>query len=66
MIFGKLFCDTGLVSEGPYRVTVGFGLELLIPQLFQTIPMNFDFGFPVYSDDKDDEQVFSFSLGMSF
>ena len=66
VLFAKLFCDTGVVSEGRYRVTVGFGIELLVPQLFQMIPMNFDFGFPILSDDEDDEQVFSFSLGMSF
>jgi len=65
-VYGKLFCDTGLVSEGPYRVTVGFGLELVIPQLFQMVPMHFNFGFPVYKDDKDDEELFSFSFGMNF
>lgn len=66
VVFGKLFCDSGIVDEGPYRVTVGFGLELVVPQLFQMIPMHFDFGFPVLSDDKDDEEVFSFSFGMTF
>ncbi|MBN2375631.1 MAG: outer membrane protein assembly factor BamA [Sedimentisphaerales bacterium] len=66
VIFGKLFCDTGTVSEGTYRVAVGFGLELVIPQLFQMIPMHFDFGFPVYQDDEDEEEVFSFSFGLSF
>jgi len=28
--------------------------------------LHFDFGFPVMSDDKDDEEVFSFSFGMTF
>ena len=65
-VFGKIFCDSGLVSEGPYRVAVGFGLELVIPQFFQMIPMHFDFGFPIFSDDQDDEEVFSFNFGMSF
>ncbi len=64
-IYGKIFCDSGLVSEGPYRVTVGFGLELVIPQLFQMIPMHFDFGFPLLSDDKDEEELFSFNFGSS-
>ncbi len=64
--FGKIFCDAGMVTEGPLRVTVGFGLDILVPQLFQMIPMQFDFGFPVYSDDEDDEQVFSFSFGVTF
>ncbi len=66
ILFGKLFCDTGTVSEGRYRVTVGFGLELVIPQLFQMVPMNFDFGFPIYFDDEDDKEIFSFSFGVNF
>ena len=55
-----------MVEEGRYRVTVGFGFELLIPQMFQMVPMNFDFAFPLQSDDEDEERLFSFSLGMSF
>jgi outer membrane protein insertion porin family len=65
-LFGKLFCDSGIVEEGPYRVTVGFGLEIVVPQLFQMVPMHFDFGFPVFKDDKDDTELFSFSFGMTF
>ena len=64
--YGKLFCDTALLEEGPYRVTVGFGLELVVPQLFQMIPMHFDFGFPLVWDDQDDKEVFSFSFGLNF
>jgi len=62
-IYGKLFCDSGIVEDGPYRVSVGFGLELVIPQLFQMIPMEFDFGFPIIFDDLDEKQAFSFSFG---
>ena len=65
-LYGKLFCDSGIVSDGPYRVTVGFGLELMIPQLFQMVPMHFDFGFPISSGDEDDEELFSFSFGLNF
>ena len=65
-LYGKLFCDTGFLEEGPYRITVGFGIELLVPQLFQMVPMHFDFGFPVKLDDKDEEEVFSFSFGLNF
>ncbi len=65
-IYGKLFLDSGVVSTGCYRVTAGFGFELLIPQLFQMIPMHFDFGFPIHYDDQDDKQIFSFSFGMNF
>ncbi len=65
-LFGKLFLDSGMVSEGGLRASVGFGLEIVIPQLFQTIPMDFYFGFPILDDDQDDEEVFSFTFGMGF
>ena len=64
VIYGKLFCDSGLVDEGPYRVAAGFGLELWIPQM--PIPMQFNFGFPVLFDDKDEKELFSFSMGFTF
>jgi len=41
-------------------------LELLVPQLFQMVPMHFDFAFPIYFDDKDEKEVFSFSFGLTF
>lgn len=66
VIFAKLFCDSAIISEGPYRVTVGLGIELLLPQLFQMVPMQFNFAFPLKYDDKDEREVFSFSLGMGF
>ncbi len=65
-LFGKVFCDGGLINEGPFRLVVGFGIELLIPQLFQQTPMHFDFGFPISSDPEDEEQLFSFNFGMNF
>ena len=65
-LFGKIFCDSGFVSEGPYRVAVGFGIEIVIPQFFQQVPMHFDFGFPIVEDDKDDTELFSFNFGLSF
>jgi len=64
VIYGKLFCDSGVVDEGPYRVGLGFGLELWIPQF--PVPMQFNFGFPVLFDDKDEKEVFSFSMGFTF
>ncbi len=65
-LFGKIFCDSGFVSEGPYRVSVGFGIEIVIPQVFQQVPMHFDFGFPLVEDDKDETQLFSFNFGLTF
>ncbi len=66
VLYGKVFCDSGFVAEGPYRAAVGFGFELVIPQLFQMVPMHFDFGFPVLEDDKDEDQLFSFTFGLTF
>ena len=45
---------------------MGFGLELVIPQLFQMVPMQFNFGFPLLEDDEDENEVFSFTFGMNF
>jgi len=30
------------------------------------VPMHFDFGFPVLEDDKDEDQLFSFTFGLTF
>ena len=66
-LYGKIFCDGCMIDDGPGRVSVGFGIELVIPQLFQMIPMEFDFAFPIASDkENDEEQMFSFNFGMGF
>ncbi len=66
---GVVFLDTGTVEEEfgieSYRVSAGFGFRWVIP-VFGPVPMAFDFGFPISKDDKDDEQIFSFSVGWSF
>lgn len=63
------FVDSGTVSEDvsldEYRVSVGAGIRIFLPQLGQA-PLAFDFGFPVVSQDTDDEQLFSFSLDLPF
>jgi len=63
------FVDTGTVQEDfgfdEYRVSVGFGIRLYIPQL-SAAPLAFDFGFPVMSQDTDRERVFSFSVDLPF
>ena len=68
-IGGVVFLDTGTVTEDPgfsdYRVGAGTGLRLYIPQLGQA-PLAFDFGFPLASEDDDDEQIFSFSIQVPF
>ena len=63
------FVDSGTVTDSPgfdeYRVSVGTGLRLYIPQLGQA-PLAFDFGFPVVKQEGDVKKVFSFSIQMPF
>ena len=64
-----LFCDSGTVLEDPgfdeYRVSLGTGLRLHIPQLGQA-PLAFDFAFPVLKEERDKKRVFSFSVQLPF
>jgi outer membrane protein insertion porin family len=58
---GLLFMDSGTVETGKYRLSVGTGIQILIPQLFGNIPMRFEFSVPLLKDEGDETQVFSFS-----
>jgi len=64
-----VFCDTGTVTDSvgfdDYRVSVGAGLRLRIPQLGE-VPIAFDFGFPVVEQAEDEQKTFSFSIQMPF
>jgi outer membrane protein insertion porin family len=66
---GVTFIDTGTVTDDPgfdeYRVSIGAGIRLYIPQ-FGDVPIAFDFGFPLLSQDRDQEQVFTFSAELPF
>jgi outer membrane protein insertion porin family len=46
-------------------VSIGTGLRLYIPQL-GPVPIAFDFGFPVVSEEDDDTRMFSFSAELPF
>lgn len=66
------FADWGTVATsidsddaGRWRLAVGFGLRLIVPVLGDR-PLAFDFGFPIFSEDEDEERVVSFSLGRNF
>ncbi|MFO0783627.1 MAG: outer membrane protein assembly factor BamA [Phycisphaerales bacterium] len=63
------FVDSGTVNDdqwfGAYRVGVGAGLRLYIPQFGQA-PIALDLGFPVLKQKKDGEQIFSFTLDLPF
>jgi outer membrane protein insertion porin family len=66
---GVAFLDMGTVEEDfgvtSWRASVGFGLRINL-NFFGPVPLVFDFGFPIASEDQDDEQVFNFSFGASF
>jgi outer membrane protein assembly factor BamA len=60
------FIDSGTVDTGPYRVSIGAGLQIQMPQWFGPVPMRFELGFPLIKGSEDNTQVFSFSVGRLF
>ncbi|MEO1128169.1 MAG: outer membrane protein assembly factor BamA [Planctomycetota bacterium] len=66
---GVVFVDSGILAEkiefSPYRVSVGFGARLYLPQFGQA-PLAFDFGFPILKEETDDTRLFSFSVDVPF
>jgi outer membrane protein insertion porin family len=63
------FVDSGTVDTDiafdNYRVSVGVGLRIYVPQLSQ-VPLAFDFGFPILKEETDEKRVFSFSIDLPF
>lgn len=66
---GVVFMDSGTVTEeigfDQYRVSVGTGVRVYIPQ-FGPVPFAFDFAWPLLKQDLDQEQLFSFSAEIPF
>ena len=66
---GVFFVDSGTVTEDvgfdQYRVAVGFGIRLYLPQ-FCPAPLAFDFAIPILKEDTDETEVFSFSAEIPF
>lgn len=60
------FVDSGTIDTGDYRVSVGTGIQILIPQWFGPVPMRFSIAAPVMKDKEDKTQVFNFSIGRLF
>jgi outer membrane protein insertion porin family len=56
------FIDSGAIDTGPYRASVGTGIQILIPQWSGPMPMRFEFAVPFMKDDEDETRVFSFSM----
>jgi outer membrane protein insertion porin family len=67
MIHGVAFVDFGTVEEKveieDFRVAPGFGLRITVPAMGPA-PIALDFAFPIASADFDDEEVFSFNIGL--
>ncbi len=61
-----LFVDSGTVETGPYRLSVGTGIQIKIPHWFGPVPMRFEVAVPISKDDSDETQVFSFSMKQLF
>ena len=63
------FIDTGTVTFDPgfedYRVSIGAGVRLRVPQL-SPAPFAFDFGFPIVDEETDEDRLFSFSIDLPF
>lgn len=62
------FTDFGTIEENEsfdnFRLSVGAGLRLTIPQM-GPVPLAFDFAFPILKQDIDERQVFSFYVGIN-
>jgi outer membrane protein insertion porin family len=58
---GLFFVDSGTIDTGSYRVSIGMGIQIMVPQIFGNIPMRFEIATPLLRDDLDETQVFSFS-----
>ncbi len=68
MINVVAFSDFGTVDDevtlARFRATAGFGVRVVIPAM-GPVPLAFDFAFPIMSEDIDNEQVFSFYVGIN-
>lgn len=66
---GVVFLDSGTVTDDvgldDYRVSIGAGIRIYIPQ-FGPIPIAFDLGFPIIKQGGDEEQILSFSAELPF
>ncbi len=60
------FVDSGTIDSGNYRVSVGTGIQILIPQWFGPVPMRLEIATPLMKDSSDETQIFSFSVGRLF
>jgi outer membrane protein assembly factor BamA len=60
------FMDSGTIDTGRYRAAIGGGIQVMIPQVFRSVPMRFSIASPLNKDDDDETQSFSFFMGRLF
>ncbi|MBC7835732.1 MAG: BamA/TamA family outer membrane protein [Phycisphaerales bacterium] len=69
IVSGVAFVDSGTVVNDvgfdSYRVSVGVGVRLYIPQ-FGPVPLAFDLAYPLLKEDGDDTRYFSFSVDLPY
>jgi outer membrane protein insertion porin family len=66
MFSALFFVDGGMIDSGGPRVSVGTGLQILLPQWFGPVPMRFELAAPILDEDEDEARVFNFSVGALF
>jgi len=70
MIKGVVFCDYGALSQDisldwdDFKIAPGIGFRVHMPAMGLGAPLAFDFAFPVKDSASDDNQVFSFYMGI--
>ena len=60
------FLDSGTIDTGPYRASIGGGIQIMVPQFFGPIPIRFTLADALKKDDDDETQSFNFSMGGMF
>jgi outer membrane protein insertion porin family len=60
------FVDSGTIDTGSYRLSIGTGIQIMVPQLFGDVPMRFEIATPLLESDGDERQIFSFSAAGMF
>ncbi len=61
---GKADTDVNDINFSNFRASVGFGIRARVPFLGNSV-VAVDFGYPIISKDKDDEQTVTFNFGGS-
>jgi len=60
------FMDSGMIDTGPYRFSIGTGIQVMVPQFLGPMPIRFTIASPLQKDDDDETQSFNFFMGGMF